>query len=174
MDIKQFRSLIDEALLGAGYSPHKLAPDTLVSWQKSKGEVVPLFLPHAMRRPWGFKLSGEVGIEVPQLRSWLNQHKGKEGFGAFRRAFVCYNILNDPHLSAFGAGHGRPLPVDDWVETIDRHLMSVPSTLDELIDTYQAEPSRFGWWAKPESSWDFLIRWRSNPDPELEVPQRWY
>lgn len=173
MNVKEFRAAIDAALIEGGFAAGRLAPRVPTAWTLSGAGVVPVFYPDAMRRPWGYKLSGSVGIELPELRRWLKEHKGGDGFGVFRWAFVTYNILNDPPLSRFAVTHDeQTIPTGEWIAKVRCRLQELPATVDELIRTYCEAPATLGWWAsdRHKAAWDFLLRWRSDPDPSMPVP----
>src|SRR6476659_552453 len=98
MNVKEFRSVLQQALEKAGFVPGRLARGAPVALMLPGSEVVPIFYLLGDRRPWGFWFTGFAGLEVPPLREWIERHHGSDGLGRFRRSFVEYHTLNDPLL----------------------------------------------------------------------------
>jgi hypothetical protein len=55
----------------------------------------------------------------------------------------------------------------------EQRLLLVPPTLDGLITAYRRDKEQLGWLAHPHErhAWDFLLKWRENPDPSIHVPK---
>ena len=177
MDIKEFRRLLDDALEEDGFERRRLRPGEpkkSLPWVLPAPEVLPCFFRHPLRRPWGFQLSGCIGIEIPELSAWLREWRPEESPGIFHSAFVLWHIANDDLLGGFGVIHGEPPPIRDWVARIKHRLSAVPPTLDELIRLYRSAPEHLGGLAAPSGkpAWDFLLRWHTDRDTAPPVPQR--
>lgn len=143
-------------------------------WALPSSELITYFAPAAQRRPWGFSLYGVIGIEIPALRDWLNEHKPGEQSGIFRSGFVGYYTANEDVFRDFKVDHGLPVPSDLWVGLIKDRLNLIPQTLDHLIATYRTNRDALGWLAHPgdKAAWDFLIQWMHDPNASLIVPYR--
>ena len=172
MNIGEFRAIMDAALEAEGLEPVRIVRP-VKAWSYSGGDIVRFFHPQAVRRPWGFIYDGFVGVEIPTLRAWLNRHKSKEQTGIFHSCFAGYHTANEDILRDFMIEFGDPVPADLWGGLIKDRLVRIPETLEELIRVYRTERERLGELAHPHNkpAWDFLLRWRGNPDPALPVPQ---
>ncbi|MEV4934106.1 hypothetical protein MRBLMA1_001128 [Sphingobium sp. LMA1-1-1.1] len=171
MNIREFRALTDVAFRAQGFVERRLVGQKV--WSLPDAEVIRFFQPLAYRRPWGFLLSGILGIEIPELRTWLEQHKPNQESGIFQGCFVGYNIANDSVLGEFRSLIDTPVPADLWAGLVMDQLDQLPSRLDDLIDQYRRNREPLGWLAHPHDrfTWDFLLRWRQDPDPTLHVPR---
>lgn len=174
MDIRAFRAELGKAFCADGFEELRLRKGAPKVWALPSGKLIAYFAPDAQRRPWGFNLYGVIGIEIPALRDWLNEHKPGEQSGIFRSGFVGYYTANEDVFRDFKVDHGLPVPSDLWVGLIKDRLNRIPQTLDKLIATYRTNREALGWLAHPEdkAAWDFLIQWVHNPDPTLVVPYR--
>ncbi len=175
MNVREFRSLMGEALRKEGLEELRLFPKGPKVWVlpgDSSDDIIRFFWPHAYRRPWGFSYSGAIGIEIPKLREWLRSHKaGNEGL--FQSCFVNYMIANEDILGDFCVTHSDPVPDDLWAGLLRDRLDKVPTKLSNLVATYRRNREELGWLAHPEwrHPWDFLLKWCANPDPALDVPR---
>ncbi|MDB5677946.1 hypothetical protein [Sphingomonas bacterium] len=171
MDIKQFRATIDSAFREEGFGERRFVKGAPKYWTLPAGDIIPFFAPHAQRQSWGFMLYGTIGIEIPALREWLNRHHPGPEAGIFHTMFVGYYTANEKVLS-FMLDQGDPVPADLWVGLIKDRLLLIPPSVDELIFTYRSQREWLGWLAHPHQkhAWDFLLKWRENPDPNLHVP----
>jgi hypothetical protein len=175
MDIRSFRAELSQAFQSEGFIEKRLFKGGHKVWmQESSGEIVSFFAPDAQRRPWGFRLLGVVGIDIPALRQWLNQHKPGTESGIFQGGFVGYYTANDDVLGGFQVEHGMPVPADLWVGLIKDRLYRIPKSLIEILAIYRKNREELGWLAHPheKAAWEFLIKWHENPDPTLHVPYR--
>jgi len=171
MNIREFRALTDAAFQDQGFVHWRLGGQK--AWALPGAEIIGFFQPLAFRRPWGFLLSGVIGIEIPELRAWLQKHKPGEESGIFRGSFIGYSIANEEVLREFRSPIGAPVPADLWAGLVMDRLDQLPSLLDELIGQYRRNREPLGWLAHPHDrfAWDFLQRWREDPDPALHVPR---
>ncbi|MEG8219956.1 hypothetical protein OSJ57_04895 [Sphingomonas sp. HH69] len=175
MDIRSFRAELSQAFQSEGFVEERLFKGANKVWmQRSSGEIVSYFVPDAQRRTWGFRLLGVVGIDIPALRQWLNQHKPGSKSGIFQVGFVGYYTANDDVLGDFQVEHGLPVPADLWVGLIKDRLDRIPQSLTGLLETYRKNREELGWLAHPheKAAWDFLVKWHKNCDPALHVPYR--
>jgi len=173
VDIRIFREELSQAFQSNGFIEQRLFKETNKVWlQQSSSEIIPYFAPQAVRRPWGFQLYGVIGIEIPALRRWLNQHRPGTARGIFHNGIVGYHIANEDVLRDFHIDHGLPVPADLWVGLIKDRLDRIPQSLNEILETYRTNREKLGWLAAPDSkpAWDFLLKWHYNPDPALHVP----
>jgi hypothetical protein len=93
--------------------------------------------------------------------------------GIFRQCFVSYLIINEDVFRNFVVELDKPVPSDLWAGLLKDRLDKVPPTLDALIETYGRNKEDLGWLAHPHEryAWDFLLKWREDPDPSIHVPQ---
>ena len=142
-------------------------------WALPADDILRYFWPDAQRLPWGFRYSGSIVIEIPPLRTWLNQHK-REDAEIFHTRFVSYNILNEDILAGFTVEHDEPVPSDLWAGLLADRLARIPPNLQSLVDAYRRNREDLGWLAHPHDrhAWDFLLKWIDDPDPSLPVPKR--
>ena len=173
MNIREFREITDAALREEGFEQQRIAPRRLKVWSIPGQDLVRFFAPHAHRRPWGFAYYGFVGIEIPALREWLDRHKPGDEAGIFHTSFVAYHIANEKWVREFMVTHDDPVPTDLWAGMLMDRLLEIPASLDDLVTVYCSHREKLGWLAgaflKP--AWDFLLKWREDPDPTLHVPR---
>jgi hypothetical protein len=172
-NIKEFRAELDRALTDAGFVLTKngrYAPDC---WSLPGDEVIPAFFPQAIRKWWGFTLSGAIGFDLTELRAWLNARFKREELGIFRLGFVSMHIANYHDIGRFMKALDEDIPMTEWVALIRHRLSELPSTLEEVIDAYRSHPKqlfrlddRFN---KP--AWDFLLDWYPERDTARPIPQ---
>jgi hypothetical protein len=174
MDIRAFRAELANAFCAEGFEELRLRRGAPKVWALPSSEVIPYFAPDAQRRPWGFNLYGVIGIEIPALRDWVNEHKPGEQSGIFGSGFVGYYTSNENVFRDFQIYHGVPVPADLWVGLIKDRLNLIPQSLGHLMATYRTNRDALGWLAHPDdkAAWDFLIQWMHDPDPSLRVPYR--
>ena len=174
MDIRTVRATLGEALSEVGLSEERFVPGGPKVWTLPGPEVIRYFNLQGYRRPWGFVVDGHIGIEIPELRSWLRTHRRPKEMGVFHDSFAFYHTANDAALNNFMIEMGKPIPSDLWAGLIHDRLAALPDTISELIRAYQGNKERLGWLAHPTQrhAWQFLLKWRECPDPSLAVPQR--
>jgi hypothetical protein len=176
LNIKEFRTVTNEALHQAGLKEFKLPrkPYPIQAWQLPADDLIRFFFPQAYRRPWGFVFSGFIGIEIPELRSWLDVTKTKDEVGVFHTCFVGYNILNEDGLRDFMIEHGKPVPASIWAQKISDRLANIPATTSEMKALYRSNREALGWLAAPlnKPMWDFYFLWSNSREPTLRVPCR--
>ncbi|WP_395623154.1 hypothetical protein [Sphingomonas daechungensis] len=172
MNVKEVRAVMEYALREEGLEERRLFPKGPKVWTLFGGDVVRFFWPQVIRRPWGFIYNGGIGVEIPTLRQWLREFKSEEP-GIFHSYFVSYLIINEDISSEFMVEHGNPIPADLWAGLLKDKLELIPSTLDDLASAYRRNKEQLGWLAHPHQrhAWDFLLKWRENPDPSLSVPK---
>ena len=172
MNVKELRAIMDDALRDEGLEEQRLFPKGPKVWTLTAGDTVRFFWPQARRRPWGFIYDGAIGVEIPGLRAWLRQLKRDEA-GIFHSCFICYLLINEDISREFMVEHGNPIPADLWAGLLKNKLELVPPTLDGLITAYRRNREELGWLAHPhqQHAWDFLLKWRENPDPSIHVPK---
>ena len=174
MDITQFRALMGAALGQEGLEEWAVLhrrPRVPNIWILPADDIVRFFWPHAYRRPWGFVYSGNIGVEIPELRDWLRKHR-PDSPGIFHTCFVSYNILNEAALGEFMVEHEQPVPGDLWAGLLKDRLAQIPATFAGLVTAYRRRREDLGWLANPGErfAWDFLLKWLDDPDPSLHVP----
>lgn len=164
---------METAFREEGLEERQLFPKAPKVWSLPAGDITRFFWPHAYRRPWGFRYSGAIGVEIPALRSWLREHKPGPEAGIFHFCFVSYLIINEDVLNKFVIEHGKAIPFDLWAGLLKDRLVRVPPTLDSLVAAYERNKEELGWLAHPNQrhAWDFLLKWRDNPTPSLRVPK---
>jgi hypothetical protein len=164
---------MESALRQEGLEERKLVPKRPKVWSLAGGDTIRFFFPHAYRRPWGFVYSGSIGVEIPSLRQWLQQHKLGDEVGIFHTCFVGYPIINEDILGEFMVEHDKPVPSDLWAGLLKDRLEKIPTTLDGLVAAYQRNKEELGWLAHPydRQAWEFLLKWLKDPDPSLHVPR---
>ncbi len=174
MNVRDFRAELSKAFQAEGFREQRLCQVGPKVWTLPADEIVPFFSSDAQRRHWGFVLFGVIGIEIPALRLWLDEHKPGPASGIFQSGFIGYYTSNEQVFGDFQILHGSPIPSDLWVGLIKDRLRLIPRSLDELLATYRTNREVLGWLAHPndKAAWDFLIQWRHSPDPALHVPYR--
>jgi hypothetical protein len=175
-DIKEFRGQVRAELIRAGFKPRKFDRRAPPVWTLPQPEVVPTFFPHELRRPYGFHLTGSIGIELPELRAWLKAERATEAIGIFAAGFVSCHIANDLLLHNFRVAFGEEPPLADWISTIKERLSGFPRTLDELVEVYRTAPDRLLGLGhsvnKPAS--DFLVDWYPERRTAVPIPQTFF
>ena len=174
MNVKELRAVMDDALREEGLEEQRLFPRGPKVWTLPASDIVRFFWPQAMRRPWGFIYNGAIGVEIPSLRKWLSEFKPDAEAGIFQQCFVSYLIVNEDVFRDFMVEHDKPVPRDLWAGLLKDRLDKVPPTLDALVDAYRRNKEELGWLAHPHErhAWEFLLKWRENPDPSIHVPRR--
>lgn len=164
---------MDRALRAEGLEQLRLFPKYPKVWSLPGGDLIRFFAPDAHRRPWGFVYSGVLGVTVPSLRSWLDEHKPGENAGIFEKGFIGYHLMNEDVFRDFMVEHDKPFPADLWAGLLKDRLERVPSTLDGLVSAYRYNMEELGWLAQPHLKhfWDYLLQWHDHPDPARPVPR---
>ena len=96
-------------------------------WALAGDEIVRFFLPHPVRRPWGFVFHGYIGIEIPALRDWLKKHKPGPLVGIFHTNFTSYYTMNEDVLRELTVEHGASVPAKQWASLIKKRLERIPN-----------------------------------------------
>src|SRR3954466_6683258 len=128
MDIRQFRSEVAEAFEDAGFEQQKIKGTKATVWLLPGREVDRQFWEHAIRRPWGFLLSGTISIDVPAFRQWLTDRYPRDQHGILWSGLLNRHIANDADMF-FAAEDGQP-PYEEWVSLIRRRLAVLPDTIE--------------------------------------------
>jgi hypothetical protein len=173
MNITELKAVMAAAFREEGLEERALFPKGQKVWTLTSDDLTRFFWPAPVRRPWGFSYMGYIGIDALGLRAWLGEHKPGAEAGIFQSCFLSYFTLNDEIRQEFMVDHGKPIPADLWASLLRDRLDRIPSTLDALIDVYRQNRAELGHLAHPHTrhAWDFLIKWRANPDPALAVPK---
>lgn len=173
MNIRAFREIIDAAMTAEGLRRQRLVGIGQKVWSLPADDLIRFFQPHAYRRPWGFVLSGLIGIEIPALREWIERNKPGEEGGILRSYFTGFIIANDDVLRNFMVTMDDPIPADLWAGLLRDSLERIPCSVADLLTTYRSDREKLGWLAHPHTkpAWDFLQAWIANPDPALHVPR---
>jgi hypothetical protein len=175
MDIREFRTITNDALRMVGLEEHRLprVPRRIKAWQLPGKDLIRFFAPHAYRRPWGFVFSGFIGIDIPDLRRWLITNKASDEAGVFHTCFVGYNIANEDGLRDFMVEHDQPITVELWAELLRDRLERIPETVDQLMLLYRSNREELGWLAHPSNKpmWDFFDAWLKGPKSSIHVPR---
>lgn len=174
MNIQEFREIVGSAFRDENFESVRLVKGGPKVWALPGDDLVRFFSPHELRRPWGFRLNGGFGIEIPALRKWLTTHKPGAAAGIFQTCFVGYYSVNDQVFAELAIDTGQPVPADLWVGLIKDRLCQLPESLDALLAAYRSNREPLGLLASPheKAAWDFLVKWRDSPDPDLRVPYR--
>ena len=131
MDIRQFREELAQAFEDAGFERRSVPRSKDPQWVLPGREVGRLFSQQAMRRPWGFLLSGGLAIDVPAFREWLTKAFPRDQQGVLRGCLSTWHIANDPDMF-FGVEDETP-PYQQWVRQISRRLAVLPDTIEGLL-----------------------------------------
>jgi hypothetical protein len=170
MDIRQFRAELAEAFEAAGFERKKLKGSRATIWVLPGREVDREFWEHAMRRPWGFLLSGSLAIDVPVFRAWLTAQFPKDQHGILRSGLLGRHIANEPDM--FFAVETEQPPYRKWVEQIRQALAALPDTIEGLLSA-EREPQRLRlvWdkWAAPKA-WSYFKAWAQGDEPNCPPP----
>ena len=173
-NIRDLREVMDDAFRQEGFVQIRLHKGDQKVWALIDDEVVRFFAPHAQRRPWGYAFFGIFGIELPELRQWLDRYKPGPASGIFAGSFTAYFSSNEEVFREFMIEHGAPVPADLWVGLIKDRLSRVSTSVDDLVISYQNGGEDLGCFAHSNESdaWRFLEQWRKDPDPRMHVPCR--
>jgi hypothetical protein len=173
MNIKELKDVMAAAFREEGLEERALFPKGQKVWSISHNDLIRFFWPAPVRRPWGFSYMGYIGIDAPGLRAWLEEHKPGAEAGIFQSCFLAYHTLNDDIRAEFMVEHGKPIPADLWAGLLRDRLDRIPPNLGALVDVYRRNREELGQLAHAHTrhAWDFLMRWRIDPDPALVVPK---
>lgn len=171
MNIADLKAVMDAALRDEWLEDQRLFPRGPKVWSLPASDIIRFFSPQPYRRPWGFVYSGGIGVEIPALRGWLRDNKSGQ-VGIFHFCFVSYLTINEEVFRDFMVAQGEAIPANEWAGLVKDRLARIPSSLDQLLEVYRANKEELGWLARPhhQPAWDFLLRWRDNPEPTLHVP----
>ena len=131
MDIRQFRTELAEAFKAAGFERKKIKGSAATIWLLPGREIDREFWEDAIRRPWGFQLSGTLSIDVRAFRDWLTERFPRDQHGIFWSSLTSRHIANERDM-LFGAERREP-PYQDWVDVIRRRLAVLPDTIEGLL-----------------------------------------
>lgn len=143
------------------------------AWCLPGGDTVRFFQPAPYRRSWGFVYTGYIGIELPQLRTWISHHRQGQA-GIFQHSFVAHHTMNDDDRARFMVTADEEFSPDHLALALHEKLTSIPPTAERLTTCFKADPSSLGGLAGPihQHAWDFLLRWMERPDDSLSIPKR--
>ena len=172
MDIRQFRSELAKAFSAAGFDKKRVKHSKAAIWVLPGREVERLFWEDAIRRPWGFLLSGSFAIDVPAFRNWLTEKFPQEQHGILWSSILSRHIANEPDMF-FAVEEGLP-PYRDWVTQIRARLAALPDTVEGLLRA-EREPERLSllWdrWRAPKA-WSYFTAWAAGDEPTQPPPRR--
>jgi len=173
MDIRQFRSGLAEAFQAAGFERRAISRSKDPIWILPGREVERSFWQHAIRRPWGFLLSGTLSIDVPAFRNWLTNKYPPHQHGILTGALSNRHIANEADMF-FGVEDEVP-PYEDWVSLIRRRLAVLPDTMEGLLRAVreQAPGLRFVWDDyESTKAWGYFEAWVTGSEPNQPPPHR--
>ena len=173
MDIRQFRAELARAFEFAGFERKKVKGSAATIWALPGREVERMFSEHAVRRPWGFLLSGSLAIDVPSFRAWLIKSFPTNQHGITRNSIVGRHIANEPDMF-FAVEFDEQPPYQKWVDQIRRALAALPDTVEGLLKA-EDEPQRlrlvWGAWDAPKA-WNYFKAWAGGEEPNHPPPHR--
>ncbi len=171
MDIRQFRSELSVAFEAAGFERRAIPGRKDPVWLLPGREVERSFSQHAMRRPWGFLLSGVLSIDVPAFRDWLTSKFPRDRLGILRGPLSSRHIANESDMF-FGVEEEIP-SYPDWVNLVRRRLVVLPDTIEGLVRAVRetAPGLRFVWddHASPKA-WRYFEAWATGNEPDEPPP----
>jgi len=170
MDIRQFRAELARAFEAAGFVRKKIKGSTATIWLLPGREVDREFWEHAIRRPWGFLLSGSLAVDVPAFRTWLTEQFPRNQHGILWSNLLGRHIANEPHM--FFAVEKEEPPYRDWAQQIRSRLAALPDTVEGLLSAErQPERLRLVWdqWAAPKAFRYFKV-WATADPPSNPPP----
>jgi hypothetical protein len=170
MDIRQFRSELAEAFEAEGFERRAIPRCKDPIWILPGREVERSFWQHAIRRPWGFLLSGVLSIDVPSFRAWLTNKFPKDQLGILWGNLGGWHIANDPDLF-FGVEDENP-PYEEWVNQIRRRLMVLPDTIDGLLRAEGERTQGLAPFLDSPKAWNYFRAWAEGDEPEHPPPHR--
>jgi hypothetical protein len=172
MDIRQFRSGLAQAFEAAGFDRRPIKRSQSSIWVLPGREVERAFWEHAIRRPWGFLLSGSLSIDVPAFREWLTSKFPEDQHGILWSSLLGRHIANEPDM--FFAVENEQPPYHEWVGTIRARLAALPDTIEGLLAAEQ-QPHRLRlvWdnWTAPKA-FSYFKAWANNESLENPPPCR--
>ena len=170
MDIRQFREDLAQAFQEAGFERRAIPRCKDPIWLLPGRGVERQFSQHAIRRPWGFLLSGCLAINVPAFREWLNEQFPRDEHGILHGSLLARHIANERDM--FFAVEDEPPPYADWVRQIRQCLAALPDTIEGLLAAEQ-QPQRLKlvWddWAAPRA-WSYFKAWAAGNAPSSPPP----
>lgn len=173
MNIRQFRAELAEAFEAAGFERKKFSATKATIWLLPGREVDREFWEHAIRRPWGFLLSGSLSIDVPAFRTWLTHSFPLDEHGILWSGLFGRHIAN--YRDMFFAIEEGPPPFLAWVEAIKAKLAALPDTIDGLLQA-EGDPSpnlellKDGYEAP--AAWRYFKVWAAGAEPNAPPPYR--
>jgi hypothetical protein len=169
MDIRQFRAELAQAFEEAGFERRVIPRSKDPKWLLPGGEVERTFSQHAMRRPWGFLLSGVLSIDVPAFREWLTKRFPKDQHGVLHGDLFGWHIANDPDLF-FGVEEEEP-PYQDWVKHIRRRLAVLPDTIEGLLQAERDRAQGLKIFFDAPKVWNYFKAWAEGDEPSYPPPR---
>jgi hypothetical protein len=170
MDIRQFRSELAESFVAAGFERKRVKGTKATIWLLPGREVDHEFWEHAIRRPWGFLLSGSLSVDVPAFRTWLQDSFPRDQHGIVWGSLLNRHIANEPDM--FLGVEDEPPPYRDWVDLIRTRLAALPDTVEGLLAA-EDQPARLRvlWddWAAPKA-WGYFKAWATGDAPRRPPP----
>ena len=169
MDIRQFRAELAEGFLAAGFVRKKVTGSSATIWVLPGREIEREFWEEAMRRPWGFLLSGSLAIDAPSFRAWLKKRFPKDQHGIMRSNILGRHIANEPDM--FFAVEAELPPYRKWVDHIRQTLAALPDTVEGLLEG-GPQSLRLIWdgWDAPKA-WSYFKAWAEGEEPNYPPPQ---
>jgi hypothetical protein len=168
MDIRQFRAELAEAFQAAGFERRVIPRAKDPAWVLSGREVERSFAQHAIRRPWGFLLSGALAIDVPAFRLWLTDKFPRDQHGVLWDDIAVWHIANDPDLF-FGVEEEDP-PYEEWVNQIRRRLAVLPDTIEGLLQAERARAEGLIMFLDAPKAWSYFRAWAEGDEPNHPPP----
>lgn len=173
MDIRQFRTELAEAFKAAGFERKKIKGSAATIWLLPGREIDREFWEDAIRRPWGFQLSGTLSIDVRAFRDWLTERFPRDQHGIFWSSLTSRHIANERDM-LFGAERREP-PYQDWVDVIRRRLAVLPDTIEGLLGAERENPEGLKYvWNEHLSrkAWKYFEAWATGNEPRNPPPHR--
>jgi len=167
MDIRQFRAELDQAFEKAGFERRAIPRCKDPIWILPGREGERSFFQHALRRPWGFLLSGVLSIDVPAFREWLSNEFPRNQHGILEGTLLSWHIANDPNLF-FGIETEEP-PYEYWATQIRRRLVVLPDTIEGLLRAESERAKGLKVFSDAPKTWTYFRAWAEG-DPPLHPP----
>jgi hypothetical protein len=174
MDIRQFRSELAEAFEAAGFERRRAKPPWKATiWVLPGREVERAFWEQAIRRSWGFLLSGSLTIDVPAFRAWLTEKFPRKQHGILSGSLLNLYIANERDM--FFAVEQEAPPYFEWIKTIRSRLVVLPDTIDGLLKAEREHAQGLmRLWDEHDSpkAWAYFKAWADGAEPKSPLPHR--
>jgi hypothetical protein len=169
MDIRQFRMELAQAFEQAGFERKSIPRCKDPSWLLPGCEVERKFMQHAIRRPWGFLLSGALSIDVPSFRAWLTKKFPPDQRGILWGDLGGWHIANDPDL--FLGVEDEDPPYEEWVNQIRRRLVVLPDTIEGLLRAEREHAQGLTPFLGTPKAWSYFRAWAEGDEPGYPPPR---